>query len=63
MMVMTRVSERPVTEPAGTIGAVVCAGIVLARARLRLAPRPPPAWAADARTLDCVRIGRSAAPS
>ena len=26
MMVMTRVSERPVTDPAGTIGAVVWLG-------------------------------------
>ena len=28
MMVMTSVSERPVTEPAGTIGAVVWLGSV-----------------------------------
>jgi len=27
MMVMTSVSERPVTEPAGTIGAVLWAGL------------------------------------
>ena len=35
MMVMTSVSERPVTEPAGTIGALVWLGSAAARARAR----------------------------
>ena len=35
MMVMTSVSERPVTEPAGTIGAVVWLGSLRRRERLR----------------------------
>jgi hypothetical protein len=39
MMVMTRVSERPVTEPAGTIGAVVW--LELAR-RDRVGASAPP---------------------
>jgi hypothetical protein len=39
MMVMTSVSERPVTEPAGTIGAVVWLGSVR-RERLRGAGSP-----------------------
>src|SRR5262245_54958028 len=40
MMVMTRVSERPVTEPAGTIGAVVWLGS-LRRVRPVGDSRPP----------------------
>ena len=39
MMVMTSVSERPVTEPAGTIGAVVWLGS-LRRERVRGAASP-----------------------
>ena len=38
MMVITTVSERPVTEPAGTIGA-----LVILRADLRVRPWPSPA--------------------
>jgi hypothetical protein len=40
MMVMTSVSERPVTEPAGTIGAVVWLGSLRRRERLRGARSP-----------------------
>ena len=45
MMVMTTVSERPVTEPAGTIGA-----LVRLRAALRVRPcvSPPPCSSRDA---------------
>jgi hypothetical protein len=39
MMVMTSVNERPVTEPAGTIGAVVWLGS-LRRERVRRAALP-----------------------
>ena len=42
MMVMTTVSERPVTEPAGTIGA-----LVRLRADLRVRPWPSPAAAVE----------------
>src|SRR5262245_59787971 len=38
MMVMTRVSERPVTDPAGTIGAV---GALRAARRVRGSPTSP----------------------
>jgi hypothetical protein len=44
MMVMTRVSERPVTEPAGTMGADVTPGgrnLAGALPTLREAPRKP----------------------
>ena len=40
MMVMTRVSERPVTEPAGTIGALVLPG---SARRERVGGSAPPA--------------------
>ena len=53
MMVMTRVSERPVTEPAGTIGPLVCVGSCL---RERVCGSPPSASSLGGgrRTLDCV---------
>jgi hypothetical protein len=38
MMVITKVSDRPVTEPAGTMGAVVCAAA--SRRRLEALPSP-----------------------
>ena len=58
MMVMTSVSERPVTEPAGTIGALVCARLVAARSgAARVAP--PPAWAAVACVCSSACRGRA----
>jgi hypothetical protein len=53
MMVMTRVSERPVTEPAGTIGPLVWVGS-LRRERVCGSRPSASSFGGGRRTLDCV---------
>ena len=58
MMVMTSVSERPVTEPAGTIGALVWLRFVARRERRELRVVPWLGLASVDAVVGAVRVGQ-----